>query len=544
MVKPVYCRKLLPTDRYMIGSADVIVLGGGLAGCRAALEASIAGATVIVLTPAAPGLTGNSSRASGGFATALPPHDDWRAHYDDFLRGGYGINDRALAELVTRNAGHLLESLAQLVDGFLVDEQGFELKQVPAHARPRSAQFALGMDQLMATLGEQLSAHGVRVRTDLVPVALMGDESGQVCAVATLNAAGERIDVHGKAVVLASGGCGDLFPVSSNAPGVAGEGYAMALRAGCCLRDMEFIQFTPTAFAAPVEVRGQTIVGSLLSLPGVKLLNNRGERFMRDYDPENLEQADRARLARAIFREVQAGRGNDSGGVYLDITSLPASELNRHRPGFLEWLHRHGIDPASTPLQTAPSAHTCLGGVAVDANLSAKPGLYVAGEAVGGTHGANRLSSNSLAEANVTGGIAGRNAALFAQGLASPGQPEPTAGAVRIAPVSAADLASLTAELRMIMGQSAGVEREKGSIDTGIKRLAELMQRFANADGASVASNRILCCQAILGAARQRTESRGCHSRADYPETNDQEWFGNIVLMLEDERLKASYRAI
>jgi fumarate reductase (CoM/CoB) subunit A len=528
-------------------SADVIVLGGGLAGCRAALEARSRGASVILLAPAKPGQTGNSSRASGGFATALPPHDDWQAHYDDFLNGGYGINDAALVKLVTQNAGAALESLAGLVDGFLSSDGGFELKQVPAHDRPRSAQYALGMERLMSALGDELTSNGVRILTGHTPVDLLQDETGKVCGAISFNADGERVDLRCKSLVLATGGCGDLFPVTSNAPGTAGEGYAMALRAGCRLRDMEFIQFTPTAFAAPPAVRGQTIVGSLLSLPGVHLLNNRRERFMRDYDPDNLERADRATLARAIQREILAGRGSDSGGVYLDISSVAADEINRHRPGFLEWLHDHGIDPANEPLQTAPSAHTCLGGVAVDPKLSAKPGLYAAGEALGGTHGANRLSSNSLTEANVTGCIAGANAAAHAGTLASLPTPAPGNEAVFIA---AADIDDLCGELRQIMGNAAGVERQQASIDAGMDRLAELMQEFAGArasarnPSASVAVNRILACQAILAAARLRTESRGCHARSDFAERNDRDWLGNIYLTFENGQLEADYRPL
>ncbi len=528
-------------------SADVIVLGGGLAGCRAALEACSRGATVILLAPATPGQTGNSSRASGGFATALPPHDDWQAHYDDFLQGGYGINDAALVRLVTQNAGAALESLADMVQGFMASADGFELKQVPAHDRPRSAQYALGMGRLMSALGDELTARGVVVLTGHTPVDLLQDEAGNVCGTVAFGASGERVELRCKSLVLATGGCGELFPVTSNAPGTAGEGYAIALRAGCRLRDMEFIQFTPTAFAAPPPLRGQTIVGSLLSLPGVQLLNNRRERFMQDYDPENLERADRATLARAIQREILAGRGSESGGVYLDISSVPADEINQHRPGFLEWLHEHGIDPASAPLETAPSAHSCLGGVAVDENLSAKPGLYVAGEALGGTHGANRLSSNSLTEANVTGCSAGANAAAYAETLADLPQPAPGNESIFI---GAAEVDGLTAELKRIMGKAAGVERQQDSIDAGIDRLAELMQEFAAEKAsngnlpASAAVNRILTCQAILAAARLRTESRGCHARADFPERNDQDWLGNIYLYLENGQPRASYRPL
>lgn len=528
----------------MTGYIDVVVLGGGLAGCRAALAAAAHGATVAMVAPAAPGHTGNSSRASGGFATAIPPGDDWRAHYDDFLRGGYGINDTDLVRLVTRNAADALASLAGLVDGFQRNDDGFELKQVPAHDRPRSAQFTLGMERLMSTLGETLVSRGVSLLTECTPVALLQDEAGRVCGVSAFTERGDRVDLESQCVVLATGGCGDLFPVSSNAPGVAGEGYAMALRAGCRLRDMEFIQFTPTAFAAPSEIRGQTIVGSLLSLPGVRLLNSQNERFMRAYDPANLERADRASLARAIQREIQEGRGSEAGGVYLDLSAVPADELDNHRPGFLEWLYRHGIDPASTPLQTAPSAHTCLGGLAVDQELSAMPGLYAAGEAIGGTHGANRLSSNSLAEANVTGLVAGRNAARYARRLSGP--PRAVRGCEAM-PLTRAEVDTLTAELKDVMGRCAGVERDASSIEAGIERLDRLMRKFDGTGSvpvASVAVNRILACQAILVAAHMRTESRGCHCRRDFRDSADRDWLGNIYLQIEDGQLQPGYRAL
>ena len=499
--------------------ADVLVVGGGLAGARAAQAATEAGAATLLVTKAPLGSGGASARASGGFAAAVGQDDRPADHAGDTLAGGCGVNSTQLVELVTNTAPGALARLQIQVDGFADAPQ-----PAPLHSHARSVQYQHGMAHLMTRLGDALDTTGTRVLDHHWLVDLIRSASGQVAGALLYDRnAGSLVTCRARAVVLATGGCGQLFPVTSNGPDATGDGYAAALRAGCALQDMEFIQYTPTAFAAPVGLKGHTIVGTLLTLADVRLLNTKGERFMERYAPDLKEAADRATLARAIYREVQEGRGTAEGAVYLDATSVSADAFNRHRPGFYDTCMAHGIDPCKEPLQTAPAVHTCLGGVRAGCDLQAAENLFVAGEVMAGMHGANRLSSNSLTEANVTGWRAGEGAAARAgeqqgAGALSVSFELPRSGGTRIA--------DLHHRLQRVMADAAGVEREAPSLRAGLDALARIRRDCEAAGHAGVDTitgwldlrNMALVAEAILGSALQRTESRGAHFRADYPD--------------------------
>ena len=431
--------------------ADVLIVGGGLAGLRAAEAAAGEGVRTIVVSKRPAGEAGASARASGGLAAATGTDDSADAHLADILKGGCQVSDSRLAGLVAERASRALHELSRIASGFPIDPAGHLIgNKVPAHNAPRSVQYPHGMRNLLSALRERLDALGVTFLEHHHAAAWQRDGEGSVSGLQLFDGSG-LLNCAAKSVVLATGGCGQLFPVTSNGPDLTGDGYALALRAGCALRDMEFIQYTPTAFAAPDALKGQTIVGTLLTVDGVCLLNANGERFMERYEPERFEASDRATLARAVYREIAEGRGSVSGGVFLDATCMQPEDFNLHRPGFYDMCISHGVDPASEPLQTAPSAHTCLGGIAVDERMRAAPNIFVAGEALGGTHGANRLSSNSLTEANVTGWAAGRAAADNAGSRSTIGSISEETPALRCLP--AGEVRGLRAELVSIMGK-------------------------------------------------------------------------------------------
>lgn len=533
---------------------DVLVIGGGIAALRAARAARASGAKVLLVCKGESAGSGNSSRASGGFAAAIRLPDSVGAHLDDTMHGGRGINDFFLADLLSRNAEHCIGQLATEVQGFEANEYGLVGRQVPAHSFPRSVQYLPGMPHLIGSLCQELKNSGVVILDYHRAIELIRGEGGEICGALLLNASSKHAGVEivvglAKSVVLASGGCGQLFPVTSNAPEVVGDSYSLALNAGCQLRDMEFIQFTPTAFAAPGSIKGQTIVGTLLTLPQVKLLNKNNQRFMLNYAPDAAECADRATLARAITSEVNQGRGSPSGGVYLDLTKVSPQELNSHRIGFYEYCTRAGVDPANQYLETAPSAHTCLGGVNVDHHLQAMPGLFAAGEAIGGTHGANRLSSNSLAEAIVTGWLAGKNAA------------DRDAGGVNFTPAPIPEVPywkddefeSSKSEVINLMGLVAGVEREGKMLEQSLDILDDIQSRMTFVNQAEMKKHKVCfdlrslldTARLIVSAASMRTESRGAHFRKDFPEQDDHNWRGNILLSkCEDNTLRARYYSI
>ena len=517
---------------------DVLVIGGGLAGARAAQAATDAGAKTVLASKAPMGTGGASARASGGFAAAVGGDDSAERHANDTCAGGCGINTVRLVEMITAQAPAALARLQEQAGGFAAPCEALAGRPAPLHSRPRSVQYPHGMAHLMDGLGRALAQAGTELLDHHRLVDLVCSKDGGVCGAWLFDqAAGTFVRVEARAVVLATGGCGQLFPVTSNGADATGDGYAAALRAGCVLQDMEFIQFTPTAFAAPAALRGHTIVGTLLTLPGVKLLNAKGERFMKRYAPQLGEGADRATLARAIFREVREGRGTDAGAVYLDATKVSAETFNRHRPGFYDLCQAHGLDPCAAPLQTAPAVHTCLGGIKAGPDLQAAPGLFVAGEVMAGMHGANRLSSNSLTEANVTGWLAGELAAASVR-KRKPGPADASAVAPRLPGPDALAMADLHHRLQQLMGAAAGVERDAEGLRAGLSGLGPLRREHAIAGSDDPGSwldlrNMLLVAEAILGSALQRTESRGAHARTDYPAQSDEHWIANVCCVLE-----------
>ncbi len=527
-------------------STDVLIIGGGIAGARAAQAAVEAGASTLVLSKAPMGSGGASSRASGGFAAAVGAEDSAGLHAADMMAGGHQVNSAHQVKLTTEHAVSALQRLDAELDGQFSAGGKLEGRPAPMHSVPRSVQYPHGMAHLMRSLRDKLVGQGVRLLENHRAVDMLPDGTGGHGGARVFdNSSGAFLECHAAAIVIATGGCGQLFPVTSNGVDATGDGYGLALRAGFALQDMEFIQFTPTAFAAPTSLRGHTIVGTLLTIEGVQLVNAAGERFMTRYAPEHLEAADRATLARAIFREVSEGRGTASGAVYLDATNVSKDTFNRHRPGFYDLCMAHGVDPCRSALETAPAVHTCLGGVQVDSALSAASNVFCAGEVMAGGHGANRLSSNSLTEANVTGWLAGQRAAKAARenlepptGFCAPAQFVPCAGNV--------DLDGLAARLRAVMGQAAGVERCEAGLVDGLTALAQLQSEHAvsfphrSADVGMWLDlrNMLAVARAVVGSALERQESRGAHFRRDYPEVSNEHWRGNIsATMCADEML-------
>ncbi len=535
-----------------IPNTDLLVIGGGLAGARAVVEAKRQGLSVILTQKGKFAFDSNSAIASGGFATSVHPNDGPERHIEDALRGGYGINDLNILALVCHRARENLESLDALLGGFPRKGGIFEGDAVPAHSFPRSVRYPAGMQSLMNALNERLVADETSIFEHHRVVDLLQDQLGAVIGGLFYDSSTDSFRaIIARKTILATGGCGNIFPVTSNSSLITGDGSAVAIRAGCDLRDMEFIQYTPTAFAAPEHLRGHTINGALLAINGVHLLNSANGRFMAKYAPETMERSNRAVVARSIYREISSGRGTEAGGVYMNLTSVPFEQIDTLRPGFTKFCMDNGIDPGAQPLQTAPSVHTCLGGVSVNSDLTAKPNLYVVGEAIGGTHGANRLSSNSLSEANVTGWFAANNAfhsiredreynadiAVRADKLISrirkSHQPaEKTPGTNR------AKADQLIDDLQTVMGESAGIERSHEGLSRGLERLLELSRahrqlKFPDTD--DLASwldlrNMIETSQTILHSALARKESRGAHLRTDFPEQDDKNWLGNILI--------------
>ncbi len=528
---------------YIRKEFDVVVIGGGLAAMRAALEASSRGLATAMMLKGVLGSSGSSAIAGGGLAAVMnvpeEPQDSAERHYDDTLAAGDHLNDPALVRTLVAEAGAAIRELEPMGAQFVRnDDGGIAVFLAPAHTSRRSVRVAGGgTARLVGPLTEHIRRQPITLleRTTALDILADGRSARAILAVE-----GERVLlVRAKAIVLASGGAGRLYPLTSTMVESTGDGYAMALRCGLALTGMEFVQFTPTALAYPEALAGTSTGGVLLGLPHTRLWNARGERFMERYDPDRKEASTRAILSRAIQTEVVEGRGSPHGGVFLDLTKNDPETLERLAAPFMKKLEPHGIDIRRDPIEIAPAVHYFMGGVEINANAETQlAGLYAAGEVTGGVQGSNRLSSNSLSEVNVFGRIAGRNAAAYARNGAWVDWPvaERLAAARlqldKAAPSMAAYLDGVHERLKQIMFAHAGIVRDAASMQAGIAAIAQLRGDLATRGSPSAAdlgrhaeiANMLDVGEAVARSALFREESRGAHFRLDHPERDDAHW--------------------
>jgi L-aspartate oxidase len=469
--------------------ADLLVLGAGVAGVYAALAAEAQGARVLLLSKD-PLPSGSTPWAQGGVAFPLD-EADLEAHLEDTLRAGRGLVEPEVARALLEEAPRHLERLLSWGLPFHP-----EPTREGGHSRARVRH--LGGDQSGLLLLQGLLA---RLRSPVLEgymaasLLLSGE---RVAGVLALGPGGPLL-VRAGAVLLATGGLGRLFPVTTNPPGATGDGMALAFRAGAILRDLEFVQFHPTALP------NGSLVSEACRGEGAILLNARGERFMPRYDPLG-ELAPRDVVARAVFWE-----GERTGGVYLDLRPIP--HLEARFPTVVAAARALGYEPLKEPLPVAPAAHYAMGGVRTDPwGFTGVPGLYAAGEVAStGLHGANRLASNSLLE----GLVMGERAALAALAhLAHPPGPRPL-------PALTLDPGLLPA-LREWMGRAAGVVRRKETLAEALAFAQDLPLKEVPPEAAGrealEAGNLALLARLLLSMALLREESRGAHFREDFPE--------------------------
>ena len=525
---------------------EVLVIGGGLAGMRAALASAANGARTALMLKGTPGRSGSSAIAGGGLAAVMDvadvPQDSIQKHFDDTMTAGDCINDPQLVQALVTHAGTAIRELGEMGARFVRGSGGeIEVFLAPAHSFRRSVRVeGGGTARMIGPLTEYLRRQPIDIIENATALTLLRDGDRAAGALAIR---GERlILIRAQAVVLASGGAGRIYPLTSNMAESTGDGYAMALRSGLALTGMEFVQFTPTALAFPDALAGTSTGGVLLGLPGTRLWNASNERFMEKYDPVRKEASTRAIVSRAIQTEVVAGRGSPNGGIYLDLTANDADTLERLAAPFMKKLEPYGIDIRRQPIEIAPAVHYFMGGIEINARCeTGVPGLYAAGEVAGGVQGSNRLSSNSLSDVNVFGRIAGEGAASHASGHATfadwdalernaqleldpfyGGSGEPR----RLA------LDGVHASLKQTMFAHAGIVRDAQSMGRGIEEIARLRGELDALTplGASDLKqcyeirNMLDVAEAVTRCALHRKESRGAHFRADFPQKDDARW--------------------
>jgi succinate dehydrogenase / fumarate reductase flavoprotein subunit len=571
---------------YPIVDTDVLVIGAGGAGLRAAIEASAQGVKVAVITKSLLGKA-HTVMAEGGMAAAMGNVDDrdnWRVHFADTMRGGQYLNNPRMAELHAKEAPERVRELEGWGAVFDRTKDGKILQRnFGGHRYPRLAHVGdrTGLE-LIRTLQDHGVHRGLDVYMEHTVVKLLTD-SGRVSGVLAYDRERGRFKVFQcKAIVMATGGLGRAFKITSNSWEYTGDGYALAYDIGAALQDMEFIQFHPTGMVWPPSVKGILVTEGVRGEGGV-LLNKDGRRFMFDDIPDNYKnqtakdeaegwrytQGDktasrppelltRDHVARCINREVKAGRGSPHGGVFLDIAwikkHIPNSEdhIKRKLPSmYHQFKQLANLDITKTPMEVGPTTHYTMGGIRVDGDsqMSTVPGLFAAGEAAAGLHGANRLGGNSLSDLIVFGKRAGEFAAAFAKehGAArlDDGQVD-AASAAALAPFDRGSAGenpyAVQRDLQDMMQDLVGIVRQESEMREAISRLDGLKERAAKAgiDGhreynngwhtAIDLHNLLTVSEAIARTAVERKESRGAHFRDDFPNKSEEFAQFNFVI--------------
>ena len=567
---------------------DVLIIGSGGAGLRAAIAASAEGASVCVVTKCLLGKA-HTVMAEGGIAASLAnvdERDGWKVHFADTMRGGQYLNNWRAAELHAKEAPARVHELEQWGALFDRTKDGRILQRnFGGHAYPRLAHVGdrTGLEMLRA-LQDRGVHEGMDVFMEYTVIELLLDGDRVVGALAYDREKGGFSVFRAKAVVIATGGIGKLYQITSNSWESTADGHSLAYHAGAQLIDMEFIQFHPTGMVWPPSVRGLLVTEGVRGEGGV-LRNKDGRRFMFDAIPplyanqtaDNEEEGwrytqgdkearrppellTRDHVARCIVREIKEGRGSPHGGVFLDISWIKEklanaeAHIQRKLPAMYHQFKRLAdIDITKEPMEVGPTTHYAMGGMRVDADtqMSSVPGLFGAGECAAGLHGANRLGGNSLSDLIVFGKRAGEHAAHFAEEHSAEAvNPDQVDAAMRrsLEPFERADHADgegsyqIQQELQDTMQELVGIVRDEAEMTRGLERLASFHERTGRV---AVHGNRafnpgwhtaldlrhlLTVGEAITRAALERRESRGAHSRSDFPDKSADDGAVNIVI--------------
>jgi succinate dehydrogenase / fumarate reductase flavoprotein subunit len=543
---------------------DVLIIGAGGAGLRAAIEARAQGARVAVVTKSLLGKA-HTVMAEGGIAAAMAnvdAADNWRVHFRDTMRGGKFVNNWRMAQLHAQESPDRVRELEQWGALFDRTEKGDILQRAfGGHTYKRLVHVGdrTGLE-LIRTVQDRALQLGVDVFMECAVTRLLLDGDRVCGAFGYWREHGRFIVFRAKAVVLATGGVGKSYPITSNSWEYTGDGLALAYQAGAELIDMEFLQFHPTGMVWPPGVQGILVTEAVRGEGGI-LRNRLGERFMERYDPKRMELSTRDLVARSIYTEVKEGRGTEHGGAYLDISHQPADYVKRKLPSmYHQFLELADVDITKGPMEVGPTCHYMMGGLRVDAETAATtaPGLYAAGEAAAGLHGANRLGGNSLSDLLVFGRRAGLAAAQYARGLSDPrpdsGQVEDAAREM-LAPFQRSEGESpydVHHDLQQLMHGHVGIFRTADDLRHALDELQKLRERAGRVrvegsrlfnPGWHLARNlhsMLTVSEAVARSALARQESRGAHSRLDYP--NLDEYWGrhNNVIARDGEAMRLS----
>ncbi len=556
------------TEKYETHEHDVLIIGAGGAGLRAAIEALAQGASVGVVCKSLLGKA-HTVMAEGGIAAAMANvdrSDDWRTHFRDTMRGGKFLNNWRMAQLHAQESPERVRELEQwgalfdrTADGNILQRAfgGHSFKRL-CHVGDRT-----GLE-MIRTLQDRGVHLGIDVYMECAITRLLKDGDRVAGAFGYWRENGRFVVFKAKSVVIATGGIGKAWRITSNSWEYTGDGMALAYDAGAELMDMEFVQFHPTGMVWPPGVQGILVTEAVRGEGGV-LRNKDGERFMERYDPERVDLSTRDVVARAIYTEAKEGRGTEHGGAYLDISHKPAEYVKKKLPSmYHQFRELADVDITKGPMEVGPTCHYMMGGIRVDAESAQSnvPGLFAAGEAAAGLHGANRLGGNSLSDLLVFGRRAGLAAAAHAKQVGTPSVDD---GEVdqgtreMLEPFERSNGDSpydVHRDLQETMQNYVGIFRSEEDLKQGLSEIQRLKDRAAkvHVDGSRLFNpgwhlardlkSLLTVSEAVALSALERKESRGAHSRIDFPQYDEQWSKLNNLISRDGAAMRLSHAPI
>jgi len=541
---------------------DIVVVGAGLAGLRAAIEAKEKGADVAVLSKLHP-VRSHSDQAQGGINASLSEDDNWEKHTFDTIKGSDYLADQDAVELMCKDAPRAIIELEHWGALFNRTESG-RLAQRPFGGAgfPRTC-FAADKTGhvLQTTIHEQTLRNDVQIYEEWFATSLVVEDNVCKGLTALEIVTGEVQAVPAKAVVLATGGAGQVYSKTTNSLTTTGDGIAMAYNAGVPIEDMEFVQFHPTSLYGSNILISEGARGE-----GGYLVNSLGERFMKKYAPDRMELAPRDIVSRSIETEIREGRGFEGGYVHLDLRHLGEAKINERLPTIRELaIYFAGVDPVKEPIPIQPAQHYTMGGVPTDSDgATSVKGLYAAGEcACVSVHGANRLGGNSLLDTVVFGRRAGTKAAEYVREVSVASFPDAALKEEqkRIEALLNRKEGVKASEIKKALGSTmfdkVGIFRHKRELDTAKRNVATLRRQFENVcvmDSSRKFNTSLIetlelgfaldLAEVIAAGALARRESRGAHYRTDYPKRDDAKWLKHTLAVRTAEGPKLSYKPV
>ena len=561
---------MISLEKFEVIETDILIVGAGGAGLRAAVEASKHNLDVTVVSKELLGKA-HTTMAEGGINAALgnvDPEDNWKWHFLDTVEGGAWLNDQDLVEVLVKEAPDRIFDLEEFGAVFDRLPNGKIAQRPFGKARYRRTCYMSDYTghEVLATLVDEIRKRSVNVLEEIFVSKLLTSNGRVTGAVAIDLKNGDFLVFKSKAVILSTGGAGRMYKVTTNPASATGDGKILALDAGAEVMDMEMFQFHPTTMVWPPSCRGILVTEAVRGEGGI-LLNIKGERFMKRYNPKLMELAGRDAVARANWTEIMEGRGTKHGGVYLSVTHLDPELVKTRLKTMYKQFLLAGIDITKEPMEVSPGAHYYMGGIRINVKTETGiKGLFASGEETAGVHGANRLGGNSLIDTQVFGKRSGEYAAKFAKSetfhsIDLKQVEEEQKRILSIAKEKSDKIrpVKIREQLCEVMWENAGIFRDENKLSSALsfieKAKEQMLPKLGICDTTTWRYNKELIealetinligvAELLVRSALIRTESRGAHYRTDFPKTDNKNWLKHIVWYLENGVLKYRFEPV